>query len=84
MYSIEAVITFKEGVQTHLTINVEFSDCEDGQIGTRSKIGFIQFNEEHERLPSYMHVLGRYLKKYAEEFWDQEGLNDKEIIDLKL
>ncbi len=71
---IEATIVFKEGIQTHLTINVSFEDIGD-EIETKDKIGFIEFIDFHERIPSYLHVLGKLLKKRAVSFW--EGLEEE-------
>lgn len=67
---IEATIFFKNGVQTHLILNVYFEDNGE-EIETNSKIGFIEFNDLDERIPSYLHILGRLLKQSAESFWDE-------------
>ena len=80
---IEANIIFKEGINTHLTLNVIFEDI-GKEIETNSKLGFIEFNQLNERIPSYMHILGKILKKRAESFWDAEENTDKEITKLKL
>jgi len=61
---IEAIIMFKEGIQTHLTLNVSFKNAEGG-IETNSKIGFIEFNELNDRIPSYMNILGNLLREQA-------------------
>jgi len=74
---IEATIIFKDGLQTHLTINVSFEDKED-EIETDCKIGFIEFNTLDEKIPSYMHILGRLLKERAKSFWDDDSLEDEE------
>lgn len=79
---IEATVIFKDGVQTHLTVNVTFEDAEK-EVETLSKLGFIEFNTFNERIPSYMHILGRMLKKRAEIFWDEEKCENKEIRDSK-
>lgn len=80
---IEATIIFKDGIQLHLSLAVSFEDV-DGEIETNSKMGFIEFNEMNERIPSYMHILGRMLKKRAEVFWSADKNNGKEITDSKL
>ena len=80
---IEANIIFKEGNNTHLILNVTFGDT-GKEINTNSKIGFIEFNELDERIPSYMHILGKILKKRAEIFWDPEENTDEEIAKSKL
>ncbi len=79
---IEANIIFKEGINTHLTLNATFEDI-GKEIETNSKLGFIEFNEFHERIPSYMHILGKLLMNRAESFWDAEENTDKEITKLK-
>ena len=53
---IEATIVFKEGIQTHLTINVLFEDIGD-EIQTNSKIGLVESNELNERIPSYLNIV---------------------------
>ncbi|KKK43486.1 hypothetical protein LCGC14_1269700 [marine sediment metagenome] len=80
---IEAIVIFKDGVQNLLTLNVTFEDDEK-EIETFSKIGFIKFNTFNERIPSYMHILGRMLKKRAEVFWDEEKSESNGITDPKL
>ena len=79
---IEATVIFKDGIQLHLSIAVSFEDIND-EIETNSKIGFIQFNEMSERIPSYMYILGRILKRSAEKFWSADEDTEKEITDLK-
>jgi len=37
---IEATIIFKDGNQTHLTLNVTFEDVEE-EVKRKSKIGFV-------------------------------------------
>ena len=64
---IEAIVIFKNGNQLHLNLAVSFEEV-DGEIETNSKIGFIEFNEMDERIPSYMDILGKMLKKRAEDF----------------
>ncbi len=79
---IEAIVIFKDGIQPHLNLTVSFEDV-DGEIETSSKIGFIQFNEVDERVPSYMHILGKMLKERAEDFWNADKDTGKEDTNLK-
>ena len=76
---IEANIIFKEGINTHLTLNVTFEDI-GKEIETNSKLGFIEFNELNERIPSYMNILAKLLMKRAKIFWDADENTDKEIV----
>ncbi len=80
---IEAIVIFKDGIQLHLNLAVSFEDV-DGEIETNSKIGFIEFIEMDERIPSYMHILGKMLKKRAEDFWSADKDTENEIKDSKL
>ena len=80
---IEVTIVFKDGIQTHLTLNVTFEDLED-EVETKSKIGFISYNDFSERIPPYMNILGRLLKKQAKRLWEEMNKDDGEITDLRL
>ena len=68
---IEATIIFKDGIQTYLTLNVSF-EVKRKEIEINSKVGVI--NNLDERIPSYMHILGRFLKKRVESFWNEKEL----------
>ena len=52
---------------------------EEKEIETISKIGFIEFDTLNERIPLYMHILGRMLKRRAESFWDEERVSLKKL-----
>jgi hypothetical protein len=75
---IEATLIFKDGIQTHLTFNVHFEDLPN-EIDTKSKMGFIEFNEFSGRIPAYMHILGRMLKREAKKFWEEAEKSGKEV-----
>ncbi|KKL08164.1 hypothetical protein LCGC14_2578630 [marine sediment metagenome] len=80
---IEAIIIFKDGIQTHLTLNVTFEDVGD-EIETKSKINFAEFNEFNNRIPSYINVLGKLLKKEARKFWKEMDKINGENSTLKI
>ncbi len=80
---IEATIVFKDGIQTHLTLNVMFEDVED-EIETKHKVGFVSYNDFRERIPSYMNILGRLLKKSAKRIWKEMNKSNGEVMDLSL
>ena len=79
---IEAIVIFKNGNQLHLNLAVSFEEV-DGEIETNSKIGFIEFNEMDERIPSYMDILGKMLKKRAEDFLNADIDKDSKENEVK-
>ena len=65
----EATIVFKEGNQTHLIVNVSFEDLSE-EIETNTQIDHIEGDHFDKKLYKYMHILGRILRKHAEEFYE--------------
>lgn len=62
-------------------MNVSFEDIGD-EIETNTKMGFIEFNNLHERIPSCMNILGKLLKKRAAAFWESKEDENDEFTDL--
>ena len=79
---IEAIVIFKDGIQLYLNLAVSFEDVDD-EVETDSKIGFTQFNDMDERIPLYMHILGKMLKERAKNFWNADKDKDSKEDEVK-